>query len=344
VKITRHSLIADLPDVSAETKIALANAGLSKLEELDELDFALIAGVALPRDLRAVFDATIRAGISVRFKPDALVSDVPTVPKTSVAKLKTRGLVRLQDFEGCDFTSVYGLIGFGAGKALLIGLVLAGVTVKFDRPEWTEEDWSAFVADAVGRGLLTWEDVAISICGELNPPQVGTAVANAVKHNYPKGKTMQNVWRWLYAQNGKCAVSGKRLFLEADHIRPREAFIKEGRDVKEADTLENFQLLSKRENVIKRGSHKLGGLSFAPAGAVLVYILLRFRPRTYSEFVSMCRKHGLTMADIRFQESWAFAAWLAHTGEYEIDGDPTPFIRDATAKPGNDDAGEQKQS
>lgn len=340
MKVTRHTQIAHLPGVSAATKRALADAGFSTLEGLDELDFARIAAVTLPADRRAVFEATIRAGISVSFKPDAPVSDVPTVSRASIAKLQAEGFRLLQDFEGCDYTSVYTLIGYGAGKALLLGLVLAGVKVNFDRPGWTEGEWRAFVEGAVTRGLLTWEDVAVSICGELNPPQVGTAVANAVKHNYPKGKTMQNVWRWLYKLNGKCAVSGKRLFLEADHIRPREQFIKEGRDVKEADSLDNFQLLSKRENVIKRGSHKLGGLSFAPAGAVLVYILLRFRPRTYHEFVTMCRRHGLTMADVRFQEGWAFAVWLSQTGEYEIDGDPTPFIRDATAEPGEEDGEE----
>lgn len=340
MKITRHTPIAQVPGVSGPTKRALAAEGFSALGDLDELDFARIAGLTQPADRRAVFEATIRAGISVSFRGDAPVSDVPTVSRAAVLKLHAEGFRLLQDFEGVDYTSIYTLIGYGAGKALLLGLVLAGVSVSFDRPEWTEGEWRDFVQDAVARGLLSWEDVAVSICGELNPPQVGTAVANAVKHNYPKGKTMQNVWRWLYGLDGKCAVSGKRLFLEADHIRPREQFIKEGRDVKEADSLDNFQLLSKRENVIKRGSHKLGGLSFAPAGAVLVYILLRFRPRTYHEFVSMCRRHGLTMADVRFQEGWAFAVWLSKTGEYEIDGDPTPFIRDATGE-SRDEEGEE---
>lgn len=341
MKITRHTPISELRSLSAATKTALADAGYRAMEDLHELDFARIAAVVTnPRERRTIYEATIRAGISVIFSPEAPISDIPTVSRRAAATLAREGFRFLRDLEGCDFSSIYTLIGYASGKHLLLGLVLAHVRVNFDKPNWGDAEWRAFVEEAVDRGLLTWEDVAVSICGELNPPQVGTAVANAVKHNYPKGKTMQNVWGWFYGLDGRCAASGKRLFLEADHIRPREQFVKEGRDVKEADTLDNFQLLSKRENVIKRGSHKLGGLSFAPAGAVLVYILLRFRPRTYHEFVSMCRSHGLTMADVRFQEGWAFAVWLAKAGEYEIEGDPTPFIRDAGEPPednGNDE-------
>jgi hypothetical protein len=236
----------------------------------------------------------------------------------------------LDQLVGRYYPDVYDVIGYGNGKHLLLVLVLAGVDVRFERPEWQPPEWRAFVEDMVTRGLLSWEDVAVAVCGELNPPQVGTAVANAVKHRYPRGQTMQNVWRWLYALDGRCAVSGKRLFLEVDHIVPKETFVKSGRDTMEADNLENFQLLSKRENVIKRGSHKLGGLSFASAAAVLPYILLRFRPRTYGAFVTLCRRHGLTMSDIRFQEGWALAAWLAKSDQYHIDGEVAPFIVSAT--------------
>lgn len=34
------------------------------------------------------------------------------------------------------------------------------------------------------------------------------------------------------------------------------------------------------------------------------------------------------VADVRFQEGWAFAAWLARVGEYEIEGEVAPFIKD----------------
>jgi len=217
-------------------------------------------------------------------------------------------------------------------------MVLAGVAPRFDKPDWQPEQWRDFVEKAVADGLLTWEDVAVTVCGEMNPPQVGTAVANAVKHVYGPRETMKNVFQWLYDQDGRCAVSGKRIFLEADHITPKEQFIKEGRNVKEADTLDNFQLLTKRENVIKRGSHKLGGLSFAPAGAVMTYILLSRRPTTYAAFARLCREHGLTMADIRFVEGWAFAVWLAKAGMYKIDEDVQRFIAEATLNLGDDDA------
>lgn len=351
-KLTPQSLIASLPKLSSSTKQAFLEADYTHLSDLDGLDFASLGELICPvaparkmtskarpvvdptaalvtKERRALFEATIRAGIAVTFSRDAPTSAIPTLSPESLRKLGEDGYLKLGDFAGCDFTKIYDRLGYGSGKHLLLGLVLADVEVRFDQPGWNEAEWKAFLEEAVDHGLLTWEDVAVSICGEMNPPQVGTAVANAVKHVYEKGKTMQNVWRWLYAQDGKCAVSRKRLFLEADHIKPKEQFIKEGLDVKDADTLDNFQLLSKRENVIKRGSHKLGGLSFAPAGAVLIYILLRFRPRTYSNFVKMCRHHGLTMADVRFQEAWAFAAWLAKDGEYEIDGEVAPFIKEA---------------
>jgi len=36
------------------------------------------------------------------------------------------------------------------------------------------------------------------------------------------------------------------------------------------------------------------------------------------------------MSEIRFQEGWAFAAWLAKAGEYEIEGEVAPFIKGTT--------------
>ncbi len=348
-KLTPQSRIADVAGLSTHNKEALASAGFSLLAHLDDLDFADLVRLLAPqlpaddkkvtkerfaallgKQERALFEGTVKAGIAVRFKKDALIATVPTMSPGAIAKLEAEGFTRLEHLDNRYFPDIYELIGYSSGKHLLMGLVLAGVNVRFDRPDWQDADWRAFVEDAVARGLLTWEDVAVTVCGEMNTPQVGTAVANAVKHRYPKGETMQNVWRWLYAQDGRCAVSGKRLFLEADHKIPKEQFIKEGKDVKDADTLENFQLLSKRENVIKRGSHKLGGLSFAPAGAAMSYLLLRFRPTTYAAFVQLCREHGLTMSTIRFQEGWAFAAWLANVGEYHIEGEVAPFIKTAT--------------
>ena len=43
------------------------------------------------------------------------------------------------------------------------------------------------------------------------------------------------------------------------------------------------------------------------------------RPRTYEAFQDLCRDYGMTMANIRFEEAWAMAIWLARAGLYEID-------------------------
>jgi hypothetical protein len=124
---------------------------------------------------------------------------------------------------------------------------------------------------------------------------------------------------WFYAQDGRCQVCGSRMHIEVDHVKGKDEFVREGRDPAEADTLDNLQLLCRRCNVTKRESHKLGGLSFATAQAALMWILLAERPRTYAEFKELCREHGLTMADVRFQEAWAMALWLARAGLYELD-------------------------
>ena len=35
--------------------------------------------------------------------------------------------------------------------------------------------------------------------------------------------------------------------------------------------------------------------------------------------MKICRDYGLTMANIRFEESWAMAVWLNKIGKYKID-------------------------
>ena len=147
------------------------------------------------------------------------------------------------------------------------------------------------------------------VCGELNPPQVGTQIASnqSFQAKFPPRQIMRNVMEWFYAQDGRCELFGTRLYLEADHIRSKQEFSEAGEDPGEADRLENLRLLCRRCNVIKRPSHGLGGISFGPAQAVLVWILLHHRPKTKDEFYQLCRSHGLTMANIRFNEAWAFA-------------------------------------
>lgn len=85
-----------------------------------------------------------------------------------------------------------------------------------------------------------------------------------------------------------------------------------------ADQLENMVLRCRRCNVVRRPSHKNGGLAFLTTEAALMWILLVKRPTTYQDFKVLCRSYGMTMADIRFQEAWAMAKWLHQVGTYNI--------------------------
>jgi hypothetical protein len=190
----------------------------------------------------------------------------------------------------------------------------------FDSPggEWTEERWHTLVSELVATGIVKWEEVAVCVLGELNPPQVGTSTASNknFQRQYPPRECMRAVMSWFYAQDGKCAVCGSRLHLEADHIKGKNEFIADGLEPAAADTLGNLQLLCKRCNVIKRKSHALGGLSFFTAQAALMWILFVRRPATYADFKALCRRAGLSMADVRFQEAWAMAEWLKREALY----------------------------
>lgn len=85
-----------------------------------------------------------------------------------------------------------------------------------------------------------------------------------------------------------------------------------------ADRLENMTLRCRRCNVVRRPSHEHGGKTFLTAEAGLMWLLLVKRPATYEEFATYCRAYGLTMANIRFEEAWAMARWLARAGLYSI--------------------------
>ncbi len=184
---------------------------------------------------------------------------------------------------------------------------------SFPDKDWSEVEWEKFVNQLVEEGLVSRKEIASIVLGQLNPPQVGTQLASnpEVKKNYPKRHTWQPVKKWLYAQSGKCVVCGTRIELQSDHIIPRE---EHGDSV-----LSNYQLLCRRHNVIRRPSHKKGGLTFLTAESALMWLLLFYRPKTYEEYEKICREYGLTMANIRFQEAWAMAIWLNREGKYEID-------------------------
>lgn len=112
---------------------------------------------------------------------------------------------------------------------------------------------------------------------------------------------------WVYQQNGRCADCGSRLELQADHMQGKEGF----EDPLDADFIENMTLRCRRCNVVRRPSHEFGGLTFLTAEAALMWILLVIRPRTLKDYTRMCRVYGMTMSDIRMQEAWAMAHWLA---------------------------------
>jgi hypothetical protein len=131
--------------------------------------------------------------------------------------------------------------------------------------------------------------------------------------------TMRAVYEWHNAQTGRCADCGSRLELQADHIDPRELY------GDAADRLENMTLRCRRCNVIRRPSHKLGGLTFLTAEAALMWLLFTKRPTTYQEYEKICRDYGMTMANVRFHEAWAMARWLAREGLYYINEERTNF-------------------
>lgn len=151
--------------------------------------------------------------------------------------------------------------------------------------------------------------------GHLNPSQVGTSIAskNSFQSHFPPKKTWEAVREWHFSQTGRCATCETRLEIQTDHIVSREEI---GED---ADVLENMTLRCRRCNVIRRPSHKKGGKTYLTAESALMWILFLKKPKTYQEYEQLCREYGLTMSNIRFQESWAMAKWLHEIGLYEID-------------------------
>lgn len=180
--------------------------------------------------------------------------------------------------------------------------------------DWSEADWTRLIEWLISSGFVTAREIGAMILGQMNPSQVGTSIASkkTFQANYPPRKTMQAVLAWHIEQAGKCADCGSRLDLQADHIEPREAH------GDAADRLENMTLRCRRCNVIRRPSHKNGGVTHLTTESALMWLLFVKRPKTYQDYEALCRTYGLTMANIRFKEAWAMAHWLAREGLYEI--------------------------
>src|SRR5688500_4688672 len=98
-------------------------------------------------------------------------------PRTKAA-LKALGYEYIGDLEGAYFPKILEVVSFDQSKVLLRQLKLHTVRVKFAMPEWSEGQWHEFVERLVKNGVVTWKEVSTAVCGELNPPQVGTAIAS----------------------------------------------------------------------------------------------------------------------------------------------------------------------
>ena len=183
--------------------------------------------------------------------------------------------------------------------------------------DWSDQQWKALLDFLIETRLVNFKEIAALVLGHLNPSQVGTSIASKAtfQANYPPRQTMRAVLSWHLEQAGSCVDCGTRLELQADHVIPREVL------GEKADTLENITLRCRRCNVVKRPSHKKGGITFLTTESALMWILLTKRPSTYQLYERQCRDYGLTMANIRFKEAWAMAHWLRRDGLYEISED-----------------------
>ncbi len=190
---------------------------------------------------------------------------------------------------------------------------------------WSEDQWQDLIISLVKNGMVRWQELGALILGHLNPSQTGTSLASSdgFKRRYGKGNTMRIVMDWAYAQTGRCEDCGSRLELQAGHVEGRELFD----DPLDADYIENMTLRCRRCNVVRRPSHELGGKTFLTAESALMWILLVIKPRTFTDFVRLCRIYGMTMADIRMQEAWAMAHWLSRNEPplYGIEDDENSF-------------------
>ncbi|MCF4968366.1 HNH endonuclease [Nostoc sp. CMAA1605] len=181
--------------------------------------------------------------------------------------------------------------------------------------DWSDADWCGLLNDLIANGIVSYKEVTSLVLGHLNPSQVGTSIASkpTFQKHFPSRQCWKAVRQWHFEQIGRCVDCGTRLELQADHIIPKQEL---GDD---ADKLENMTLRCRRCNVVRRPSHKKGGLTDLTAETALMWLLFTKQPTTYQEFAILCRLYGMTMANIRFEEAWAMAKWLEREGKYSID-------------------------
>ena len=76
--------------------------------------------------------------------------------------------------------------------------------------DWTEEDWFNFLIYLKENGITSYKEMAASVLGALNPPQVGTQVASNKNIQAHFGPSI--IRKSKFPQNPKRSVrfSGKR--------------------------------------------------------------------------------------------------------------------------------------
>ena len=158
------------------------------------------------------------------------------------------------------------------------------------------------VQSLIDDGLVSEKEVASTVLGAINPPQVGTSIASkaSFQQQFAPRKCWVAVKGWFYGETGRCIDCGTRLNLEADHIISR----RDGG----VDSLDNLGLRCRRHNSSRR--HANGGVADLTTQAALMFVLLTNRPKSYKEYEVLCREYGLTCSSIRIQEAYALAIWL----------------------------------
>ena len=200
-----------------------------------------------------------------------------------------------------------------SGIEFLMGRIL--MIKSFDLADLqTENDWKKFLEYLVENKLTSFAEIGRVFLTELNPNQIGTQLASnkEFQQKYPKGTAWKAAKAWFYGQPLGCAKCKSLLQLEVEHVKSRSEHGIEAQD------LVYMVLMCKRCNMMQRPSHKNAGKTPLNTGAALMYILLLNRPKTYNEYEKLCRDYCLTVSDIRFQEAWAMAIWLAREGKYDI--------------------------
>lgn len=178
----------------------------------------------------------------------------------------------------------------------------------------------ALVEELVGKGWVSWPEVASKVLQSLQPPQTATHVPqlNGLRARLPARDRWAPARLWMYALYGPCPRCGSTTNLNHDHVLPRELLHDE------ADMLENLRFLCYRCNQSRHW--KKGGVLKLGTAAASMYLLVKHQPKTLAELTRLGRRLGLSQSVQRFEESWAFALHQHREGRYPAIERPLPAI------------------